>query len=60
MFAPYGLEGGGNGERGLNLLKRYDGRVLNLGGKNSVDVRQGDVVIIHTPGGGGYGEVPVV
>ncbi|KAJ3360425.1 hypothetical protein GGF31_003243 [Allomyces arbusculus] len=58
VFAPYGLAGGQDGERGMNLLiKGKDGRVVNLGGKNSVHVEPGDVVRICTPGGGGYGAV---
>lgn len=38
---PFGMEGGGNAQRGLNLLVRKDGRVINLGGKNSVRVEAG-------------------
>ena len=54
-FQPYGLEGGEAGARGLNLLHKLDGRVINLGGKNTVDVRSGDRLVIHSPGGGGFG-----
>ena len=54
-FQPYGLEGGEAGTRGLNLLHKLDGRVINLGGKNTVDVRSGDRLVIHSPGGGGFG-----
>lgn len=55
-FQPYGLEGGSNGARGLNILHRASsGRVVSLGGKSSVRVVSGDVLEIHTPGGGGYG-----
>lgn len=36
VHQPYGLKGGENGQCGKNLLKRVDGRVLNLGGKCSV------------------------
>lgn len=39
-FAPYGMAGGENGARGLNLL-RHGGRVVNLGSKNCVDVNPG-------------------
>ena len=31
VFAPYGLEGGGPGAKGLNLLIRKNGRTVNLG-----------------------------
>ncbi|TMW56149.1 hypothetical protein Poli38472_008797 [Pythium oligandrum] len=54
-FRPYGLAGGGDGERGRNLLTRSDGRLINLGGKNTVDVLPHDTLTINTPGGGGYG-----
>ncbi|XP_042898773.1 5-oxoprolinase [Parasteatoda tepidariorum] len=56
VFAPYGLEGGEDGSKGLNLLIRNDGRTINLGAKNSTTVRAGDSFLLHTPGGGGYGK----
>lgn len=40
-FAPYGLEGGQSGARGLNLFRYHSGRLVNLGGKASVDVDAG-------------------
>uniref|UniRef100_T1DC93 Putative 5-oxoprolinase n=1 Tax=Cupiennius salei TaxID=6928 RepID=T1DC93_CUPSA len=55
VFAPYGLKGGGDGKMGSNLLIRKDGRVINLGSKNSVQVFPGDAFLLQTPGGGGYG-----
>lgn len=55
-FEPPGLLGGGPALRGVNLLIRADGRRVNLGGKNSVDVDKGDVIRILTPGGGAYGK----
>ncbi|KAH9163502.1 hypothetical protein LEN26_000494 [Aphanomyces euteiches] len=54
-FQPYGLAGGGPGARGHNLLTYTDGRTINLGGKNTVEVQAGDVLTILSPGGGGYG-----
>ena len=54
----YGLEGGKPGKLGLNLLKKLDGRIINLGGKTAVEVEAGDVFSMLTPGGGGYGEKP--
>lgn len=46
----YGLEGGESGKRGLNLLKKRDGRVINLGGKTAIEVEAGDVFSMLTPG----------
>eukprot|EP00744_Colponema_vietnamica_P010995 GILI01015486.1.p1 GENE.GILI01015486.1~~GILI01015486.1.p1 ORF type:complete len:708 (+),score=178.78 GILI01015486.1:57-2180(+) len=54
-FKPYGLKGGEDGAPGLNLLYKADGRIINLGGKNSCQVDAGDRFKILTPGGGGYG-----
>ncbi|KZF24691.1 hydantoinase B/oxoprolinase [Xylona heveae TC161] len=52
---PYGLEGGECGKRGKNLWVKSNGRVVNLGGKNTASVHPGDRVIIESPGGGGWG-----
>ncbi|CAB3406225.1 unnamed protein product [Caenorhabditis bovis] len=51
---PYGMKGGSNGARGLNLLKRGD-RLMNIGSKVSMIMEAGDILTIQTPGGGGYG-----
>lgn len=46
----YGLKGGEPGKLGLNLLKKSDGRIINLGGKTAIDVDTGDVFSMLTPG----------
>ena len=57
VINPYGLNGGEPGQRGLNLLKRYeDGVTINLGGKCAVPVTYGDIFVLNTPGGGGWGQ----
>jgi N-methylhydantoinase B len=53
-FAPYGLEGGHDGQAGNNLLLRGDERE-ELPGKVSRKLRAGDRIRIETPGGGGHG-----
>ncbi|RWS24841.1 5-oxoprolinase-like protein [Leptotrombidium deliense] len=55
VFAPYGLNGGKSGKRGLNLLHFKSGRIVNLGSKASIQVEPGDIFHIETPGGGGFG-----
>ncbi|CAR26884.1 ZYRO0C03696p [Zygosaccharomyces rouxii] len=56
VIAPRGINGGADGERGLNLWIRDDGKnLINIGSKNSVKVKPGDRIIIMTPGGGGCG-----
>lgn len=52
---PFGLFGGLPGQKGLNLLMRSSGRVVNLGGKATVQLQAGDILQICTPGAGGYG-----
>ncbi len=53
-FPPYGLDGGEPGRTGRNILIR-DGAQISLPGKGSVELHAGDILSIHTPGGGGYG-----
>lgn len=64
VIAPHGLEGGCDGERGVNIwvraIKDENGNVVgtrevNVGGKNTVEAGAGDRFVINTPGGGGYG-----
>ena len=52
--APYGLQGGEAGKPGRNAVRRQSTEHL-LAGKVSVSAREGDIVQIETPGGGGYG-----
>ena len=54
-FPPYGLQGGGPGALGRNVLVRADGMETELPGKFSIRVAPGDVLRIETPGGGGWG-----
>ncbi|MEC4018525.1 hydantoinase B/oxoprolinase family protein [Streptomyces sp. H27-D2] len=55
---PYGMAGGEPGATGVNAVERADGSTESLRGCDAVDVGAGDVLVIRTPGGGGYG-VPV-
>jgi 5-oxoprolinase (ATP-hydrolysing) len=52
---PYGAAGGQAGALGRNRLMRRDGTLVELGGIAQVAVEAGDVLVIETPGGGGYG-----
>ncbi|MFE9877095.1 hydantoinase B/oxoprolinase family protein [Streptomyces sp. NPDC005784] len=55
---PYGMAGGEPGALGANRVERADGTVTELGGSDATDVGPGDVLVIETPGGGGYGPPP--
>ncbi|RLU89221.1 5-oxoprolinase [Streptomyces griseocarneus] len=52
---PYGMAGGSPGALGANRVERSDGSTTPLAGSDSTDVRPGDVLVVETPGGGGYG-----
>ncbi|MEU6474667.1 hydantoinase B/oxoprolinase family protein [Streptomyces massasporeus] len=52
---PYGMAGGEPGALGANRVEHADGTVTALGGSDSADLVTGDVLVIETPGGGGYG-----
>jgi len=53
--APFGLAGGGDGALGRNSVERSDGTRVELGASASMEMQPGDVFVIETPGGGGYG-----
>ncbi len=55
IHAPWGLNGGQPGRKGYNFLKRR-GKLVQLKGRDEIDLQNGDIVIIETPGGGGWGK----
>ncbi len=54
-IAPFGLNGGEDGQVGLNRVERVDGRTEDLGSTATAELTPGDVFVIETPGGGGCG-----
>jgi N-methylhydantoinase B len=54
--APYGLNGGADGEVGRAWIIRRDGREEKLTSKGSWNLEPGDRVRIETPSGGGFGK----
>jgi N-methylhydantoinase B len=53
-YQPKGLCGGDNGRAGQNYLLRNQKR-LYLPSKVTMPLEKGDIVVLETPGGGGYG-----
>ncbi len=53
---PYGLAGGEPGQPGRNWVEHADGRHTELAEKGEVAMAAGDLFVIQTPGGGGYGK----
>ncbi len=57
-IAPFGMAGGAAGEKGRNWVERVDGAREELRHIGSAEMAPGDVFVIETPGGGGYGSPP--
>src|SRR5262245_48512717 len=59
LVPPYGMAGGEPGGLGHNWVERAGypaaGERIELSYADEIDVREGDVFVIETPGGGGYG-----
>ena len=51
----YGLAGGAPGALGRNWIERADGSRHDMTGTDKADIAPGDVFVVETPGGGGYG-----
>ena len=51
----FGMAGGAPGAVGVNQIERADGRIESLPACASAEMQPGDVFVIQTPGGGGYG-----
>ena len=54
-FAPYGLHGGADGKPGRNAVVHADGSIEEVPGKASLSLGAGEVIVVETPGGGGWG-----
>ena len=52
----FGMHGGQAGALGINRVERADGRVELLKHIASVEMQPGDVFVVETPGGGGFGK----
>ena len=54
---PFGVNGGQPGDVGKEWVERSDGSMVALAGIDAVEVDPGDVFVMQTPGGGGFGSV---
>ncbi|MEH2131254.1 MAG: hydantoinase B/oxoprolinase family protein [Nostoc sp.] len=57
LVPPFGLNGGEAGKVGRNWIQRQNGIEEYLDSTATVEMNTGDVFVIETPGGGGFGEV---
>jgi 5-oxoprolinase (ATP-hydrolysing) len=53
--APFGLDGGADGAPGRQWVERVDGSRETLTGTDRAELAPGDVFVIETPSGGGFG-----
>jgi len=57
LLRPHGMAGGEPGLAGRNYVIRADGGRTELGPFDQTEMAAGDVFVIETPGGGGYGTI---
>lgn len=55
--APFGLKGAPDAKTGRTWVQRGDGTTQELGPQDSTRMNPSDVLVVETPGGGGYGSV---
>ena len=56
LVAPFGMADGDSAACGINTIIKADGSEQKLAATASANVDTGDVFVISTPGGGGYGK----
>ena len=56
IIPPWGLYGGKPGGKGKYLIRKPDGKEIVLKSKCTIRMDMGDILIVKTPGGGGYGD----
>ncbi len=56
LLGPFGMAGGKPGATGRNTVIRVDGSTETVPHVGSAKMHPGDVFMIETPGGGGYGD----
>ncbi len=54
-IAPYGVDGAEPGAVGRNTVLRANGEAEAMGSTDRTEMNAGDVFVIETPGGGGFG-----
>jgi 5-oxoprolinase (ATP-hydrolysing) len=55
IHAPFGMAGGGPGATGRNYVVRRGGLEESLGHVGRTSMQAGDLFVVETPGGGGFG-----
>jgi 5-oxoprolinase (ATP-hydrolysing) len=58
VVPAFGMAGGAAGALGINRVERTDGSIEMLAHIGSTTMEVGDVFVVETPGGGGFGTPP--
>ena len=58
LVRPHGMDGGEPGQPGQNYVLRVNGERTELGPFDQTEMAAGDVFVVESPGGGGYGAPP--
>ena len=53
---PYGMAGGEQGDAGRNWVERTNGQTTQMSATDSTQMDEGDVWVLETPSGGGFGQ----
>ena len=53
---PFGIAGGHPGKSGVNRVERRNGEVEPLAATAQPQIAAGDIFVVETPGGGGFGQ----
>jgi 5-oxoprolinase (ATP-hydrolysing) len=60
VFPPFGAAGGGSGAVACNYVLRNDGRIEPVGHVGRAELEAGEVFVVETPGGGGFGAAGII
>ncbi|SDF54116.1 5-oxoprolinase (ATP-hydrolysing) [Celeribacter baekdonensis] len=55
VIPPFGVAGGAPGQVGRNWAELPDGTRVDLQGNDEIDLPEGGIFVMETPGGGGFG-----
>jgi len=55
-LSPWALQGGLPGKRGKNSVLKRNGKIIKCKSKQRLELEQGDIIRLETPGGGGWGK----
>ena len=55
IVPPFGLDGGEPGACGNDFVVRASNEIIKLSGNDEIEMKPGDLFVMETPGGGGFG-----